>query len=67
MPHYDYRCTECGDFTVEQPITQDALKICPTCGNPIQRIIGKNVSIMYKTGGFYCTDKGACKSCSACR
>lgn len=67
MPSYDYRCKECGNFTVKQPITEDALKTCPSCGKAIERIIGKNISVMYKTGGFYCTDKSACNACSACR
>lgn len=67
MPHYDYRCKTCGDFTIEQPITAESLKVCPTCAKPIKRIIGKNINVMYKTSGFYCTDKGACNSCNHCQ
>jgi len=67
MPHYSYRCPNCGDFVVEQRITADKLKDCPTCGKPVQRIIGKNINVLYKTTGFYCTDSGSCGSCDSCK
>lgn len=56
MPTYDYRCPKCGKFTVSQRITEKALAECPTCGSPVNRLIGKNVNIIYKCSGFYCTD-----------
>jgi len=56
MPHYDYRCSQCGKFTVYQGIKEKALSSCPTCGAPVHRLIGKNVNIVYKCSGFYCTD-----------
>ena len=56
MPHYDYRCSQCGKFTVYQGIKEKALASCPTCGSPVHRLIGKNVNVMYKCSGFYCTD-----------
>lgn len=56
MPTYDYRCPQCGRFTVTQGIKEPALKECPTCGSPVHRLIGKNVNIIYKCSGFYCTD-----------
>ncbi len=56
MPTYDYRCPQCGKFTVTQSIKDKALSACPNCGSSVQRLIGKNVNILYKCSGFYCTD-----------
>lgn len=56
MPSYTYRCPKCEKFTISQGIKEPALSQCPTCGSPVQRIIGKNVNIVYKCSGFYCTD-----------
>lgn len=56
MPSYTYRCPNCDKFTVSQGIKEPALAQCPTCGSPVQRIIGRNVNIVYKCSGFYCTD-----------
>ncbi|MDR1192973.1 MAG: transcriptional regulator [Peptococcaceae bacterium] len=57
--HYSYRCPLCGVFTLEQGIKDEPAADCPHCGQPIKRIIGKNVNILYRTTGFYCTDNGA--------
>lgn len=56
MPNYDYKCEKCGVLKIEHSIKQSALTECPQCGDKITRLIGKNVNIIYKTGGFYCTD-----------
>ncbi|HHZ16187.1 MAG TPA: zinc ribbon domain-containing protein [Peptococcaceae bacterium] len=56
MPSYDYRCPKCGKFTISQRITEKALTECPTCGSPVNRLIGKNINVVYKCSGFYCTD-----------
>jgi putative FmdB family regulatory protein len=56
MPTYEYRCNHCGRFQVEQRITEPALEKCPTCGQPVERLISRNVSIIFKGSGFYCTD-----------
>ena len=55
---YSYRCPECGVFTIEQSMKDEPISECPDCGQPVKRIIGKNVNVIFKTGGFYCTDKG---------
>jgi putative FmdB family regulatory protein len=47
MPFYTYRprdpnksCKYCrDDFEIVQKITEDALQICPDCGNEVVRII----------------------------
>jgi len=55
---YSYRCPECGVFTIEQSMKDDPIAQCPDCGQPVKRIIGKNINVIYRTTGFYCTDKG---------
>lgn len=62
MPIYDYECPECGRFARSQRITEDALKECPSCGQPVRRLISKNVGIMFKGSGFYQTDSKAAKA-----
>lgn len=56
MPTYEYRCENCGCFQVSQRITEPALEKCPTCGQPVQRLISRNVGIIFKGSGFYVTD-----------
>lgn len=56
MPTYEYRCKNCGVFEVEQRITEDPLKTCPTCGDAVQRLISRNVNILFKGSGFHITD-----------
>ncbi|MGB4505445.1 MAG: FmdB family zinc ribbon protein [Syntrophaceticus sp.] len=56
MPTYDYRCEHCGRFQVTQRITEPPLEKCPTCGQSVERLISRNVSIVFKGPGFYCTD-----------
>lgn len=56
MPIYDYRCENCGRFDKKQKITEEALTVCPTCGGKVERLISKNVGIVFKGSGFYTTD-----------
>ncbi|MFO7152860.1 MAG: zinc ribbon domain-containing protein [Bacillota bacterium] len=56
MPVYQYRCEKCGDFEVEQAITESPFEKCPTCGNPVRRLISRNVGIVFKGSGFHITD-----------
>jgi putative FmdB family regulatory protein len=56
LPTYDYRCNVCGVFDVKQRITEPPLETCPTCGGAVYRMISKNVGIVFKGSGFYCTD-----------
>lgn len=56
MPTYDYKCENCGRFEKMQKITEDALKECPTCGGHVEKLISKNVGIVFKGAGFYKTD-----------
>ncbi len=56
MPTYEYQCKKCGRFQISQRITEPALEVCPTCGEPVQRLISRNVGIIFKGSGFYITD-----------
>jgi len=56
VPTYEYKCLKCGIFEQFQAITEKPLEQCPDCYNPAQRLISKNVGIMFKGSGFYVTD-----------
>lgn len=56
MPIYEYKCAKCGRFELKQSMKDSPLTTCPTCSSPVQRLIGKNVGIIFKGSGFYITD-----------
>ncbi len=65
MPVYDYKCLTCGkEFEYQQKITDNALEHCPPeiCekelkGNgKVERLISKNIGLVFKGSGFYLTD-----------
>jgi putative FmdB family regulatory protein len=62
MPTYDYKCENCGRFEKMQRITEDALKECPKCGGRVERLISKNVAVVFKGSGFYKTDSQLVKA-----
>lgn len=37
-------------------MSDEPLSRCPRCGGPVRRLIGRNVSIIFKGSGFYTTD-----------
>ena len=42
MPIYEYVCTECGhDLEALQKMSDDPLKFCPECHNPVARKISR--------------------------
>lgn len=65
MPVYEYKCKKCGKFEVTQKMTDDALDKCPTCGSPVIKMISRNIGIIFKSPGFYCTDNRS-PSCDKC-
>ena len=54
MPIYEYACERCDDeFEVEQRITEDPLKCCPSCRSPkVKRLISQT-SFVLKGSGWY--------------
>ncbi|CFX84991.1 Putative regulatory protein, FmdB, Zinc ribbon domain [Syntrophomonas zehnderi OL-4] len=57
MPIYEYKCGNCGRFEKLQKFSDAVLTECPTCNGPVQRLISRNVGIVFKGSGFYQTDK----------
>ncbi len=56
MPTYEYACRTCSArFEAWQKITDDPIETCPTCGNPVHRVLYP-VGLVFKGGGFYKTD-----------
>jgi putative FmdB family regulatory protein len=57
MPIYEYKCRSCGgSFEITQSMKDDPLKICPTCGKEIRRVINGGGGVIFKGSGFYVTD-----------
>jgi putative FmdB family regulatory protein len=57
MPIYEYKCNNCGtSFEKTQRITEEPLTECPSCQGEVHRVISKNIGVVFKGGGFYCTD-----------
>lgn len=56
MPIYEYKCENCGKFEKLQKVSDDTLTHCPSCEGEVERLISKNVGVVYKGSGFYKTD-----------
>ena len=56
MPTYEYQCEKCGVFEKYQNMSEDAMKTCPTCSGPVNRLIGAGAGMIFKGSGFYQTD-----------
>jgi putative FmdB family regulatory protein len=55
MPLYEYRCEKCGRFETLQKFSEGPLAACPTCGEPVERLISAP-AFQFKGSGFYITD-----------
>ncbi len=56
MPTYEYRCVSCEhQFERFQRMSDEPVKICEKCGEPVQRLLFP-VAIQFKGSGFYTTD-----------
>ncbi len=56
MPTYEYRRKDGSIFEYFQSMSDNALTICPTTGQPVKRIISGGTGVVYKGTGFYVTD-----------
>lgn len=58
MPVYLNRCKDCEHtFEQWQAITEDALRLCPECGEPTLGRVPQTVGIAFIGSGFYVNDK----------
>jgi putative FmdB family regulatory protein len=62
MPTYTYRREDGSVFEIEQRITEDPIKVCPTTGQKVKRIINGTAGLLFKGSGFYLTDYAKPKS-----
>ena len=63
MPTYTYRCNKCNEITeCTQSIHDLPLTECIRCNGSVNRIITSDISIQFKTPGFYCTDSQSSKN-----
>ncbi len=60
MPTYSYRCAACGtEFDQYQSFTDDALTVCPHCGEPQLRKVFNSIGVSFTGSGFYRNDSRA--------
>jgi putative FmdB family regulatory protein len=65
MPTYEYECKKCGNtFDVFQSMSDDPVKLCPTCGGDVRRLINGGSGIIFKGSGFYINDSKKSSSSS---
>jgi putative FmdB family regulatory protein len=56
LPTYEYRCLACEhQFERFQRMSDDAVKECEVCGEPVKRLLFP-VAVHFKGNGFYSTD-----------
>ncbi|MFN2374810.1 MAG: FmdB family zinc ribbon protein [Cyclonatronaceae bacterium] len=56
MPTYEYSREDGTVFDHFQGINDAALKVCPTTGQKVKRIISGGSGVIYKGEGWYVTD-----------
>ena len=57
MPKYDYRCLGCQHvYEIEHDVDESPIVLCNECGNRCRKMIS-SMPVLYKTNGFYSTDK----------
>jgi putative FmdB family regulatory protein len=63
VPTYSYRCANCGhEFDQYQSFTDDALTVCPVCGEPQLRKVFNSIGVSFTGSGFYRNDSRAAES-----
>lgn len=56
MPTYEYKREDGTIFEVLQSMSEEPLKVCPTTGQPVKRLISGGTGLLFKGSGFYVTD-----------
>lgn len=56
MPTYEYKREDGTTFEVLQTMSEEPLKVCPTTGQPVKRMISGGTGLLFKGSGFYVTD-----------
>jgi len=56
MPTYEYKREDGSTFEVLQSMSEEPLKVCPTTGQPVKRLISGGTGLLFKGSGFYVTD-----------
>ena len=56
MPTYDYRCDNEHTFEEFHSMSDEAPRVCPTCGAPARKVPGGGAGFLFKGSGFYITD-----------
>ncbi|MFJ4017793.1 FmdB family zinc ribbon protein [Microbacterium sp. NPDC090014] len=65
MPTYAYACRSCGHaFDAVQSFSDDALTVCPECGDELRKQYG-SIGVTFNGSGFYRTDSRAGSGSSA--
>ena len=55
MPLYEYECPQCGLFERMQKFSDPILTACPTCDQPVEKLLSAP-AIQFKGSGWYVTD-----------
>ncbi len=67
MLTYAYACDRCGEFEVQQSITEARLETCPECGDAVRRLIsGGSGFVMGDKGSFGGDECGSCSTPTHC-
>jgi putative FmdB family regulatory protein len=68
VPLYEYQCETDGRFEVIRKFSDPPLHACPTCGQPVEKLLS-SPAIQFKGTGWYITDyarkgtgNGSCKA-----
>jgi putative FmdB family regulatory protein len=59
MPTYEYECEKCGyRFEEFQSMNDRPVRICPTCGGPVRRLLGTGAAVIVRGAGLHSTEGG---------
>ena len=65
MPLYEYECGTCRRrFELRQKMTDESIRVCPSCGEAVRRVI-QPVGIIFKGSGWYINDSRKSETVSA--